>query len=171
MLVLRYAAVLAIAAWTGGLLALGAIVAPAIFDVVALRHVAEGRVLSGAIFGEALRRFHLVTYGCGGVLLLALVDPRRARSAPAPILGALRPRHADARGDALLRPRPLEPIEQVQQEVGPGVAPSSLAQGSAAGRVRPAARAVDLDPARAGAVVARRRAAHLLGAHAELEKP
>ena len=37
MLVLRFATVLAIAVWIGGLLALGAVAAPAIFDVVALR--------------------------------------------------------------------------------------------------------------------------------------
>ena len=86
MLALRYGAVLAIAVWAGGLLALGAIVAPAIFDVVALRQVPEGRVLAGAIFGEAFRRFHLVGYGCGAVLLLslgirAILGPRPRRFA------------------------------------------------------------------------------------------
>jgi hypothetical protein len=30
-------------------------------------------VLAGAIFGETLRRFHFVSYGAGGLLLLTLV--------------------------------------------------------------------------------------------------
>jgi hypothetical protein len=126
MLALRYAAVLAIAVWAGGLLALGAIVAPAIFEVIALRHVAEGRVLSGAIFGEAFRRFHLVTYGCGGVLLLSLVIRR--------ILGP-RPRRFAVRfgiatlmlAASLYSGLVISPsIATIQQQVGPGVAVVSL---------------------------------------------
>jgi hypothetical protein len=73
MLALRYAALLALVVWVGGLLALGAIAAPAIFDVTAWRHTLDGRVLAGAIFGETLRRFHFVSYGAGGLLLLTLV--------------------------------------------------------------------------------------------------
>ena len=86
MLVLRFATVLAIAVWIGGLLALGAIAAPAIFEVVSLRQVPDGRMLSGAIFGEVLRRFHLVSYGCGAVILDRALHPRRARAASAPVL-------------------------------------------------------------------------------------
>lgn len=84
MLALRYAALLALVVWVGGLLALGAIAAPAIFDVTAWRHTADGRALAGAIFGETLRRFHLVSYAAGALLLLTLI----ARA----ILGP-RPRH------------------------------------------------------------------------------
>ncbi len=73
MLALRYAALLALVVWVGGLLALGAIAAPAIFDVTAWRHTPDGRVLAGAIFGETLRRFHFVSYAAGGLLLLTLV--------------------------------------------------------------------------------------------------
>jgi hypothetical protein len=127
MLALRYAAVLAIAVWTGGLLALGAIVAPAVFDVVALRQVAEGRVLSGAIFGEAFRRFHLVAYGCGAVLLLSLVIRR--------ILGPRPRRFAVRFGIATLMLAASlysglvisTSIATIQQQVGPGVAVVSLA--------------------------------------------
>jgi hypothetical protein len=72
MLALRYAALLALVVWVGGLLALGAIAAPAIFDVTAWRHTTDGRVLAGAIFGETLRRFHFVSYAAGGLLLLTL---------------------------------------------------------------------------------------------------
>ena len=65
MLALRYAGLLALTVWVGGLLALGAIAAPAIFDVLAARQVADDRVLAGAIFGEILRRFHLLSYAAG----------------------------------------------------------------------------------------------------------
>jgi hypothetical protein len=73
MLALRYAALLTLVVWIGGLVALGAIAAPAIFDVLAAREAADGRLLAGAVFGETLRRFHLVTYAAGGLLMLTLV--------------------------------------------------------------------------------------------------
>lgn len=73
MVALRYAALLALTVWVGGLAVLGGIAAPSIFDVTAARQVADGRLLAGAIFGEALRRFHLLSYACGGVLLAALL--------------------------------------------------------------------------------------------------
>lgn len=73
MFALRYAALLAAALWAGGLLALGAIAAPSIFDTVAARGVSEGRVLAGAIFGEILRRFHLLSYAAGAIIICSLV--------------------------------------------------------------------------------------------------
>jgi uncharacterized membrane protein len=86
MLALRYAGLLAVAVWIGGWLALGAVAFPGIFDVIALRHVQDGRVLSGAIVGEVLRRFHLAVYACGAVVLVslaarALLGPRPRRFA------------------------------------------------------------------------------------------
>src|SRR5882672_12705151 len=88
MLVLRYAGVLALTLWVGGLLVLGAIAAPSIFDVLAVRHVADDRVLAGAIFGETLRRFHLLSYVCGFVLLATLLA--RGILGPRPIWFAAR---------------------------------------------------------------------------------
>ena len=81
MLALRFAGLLALAVWVGGLVALGAIAAPAIFDVVTLRQIADGRTVSGAIFGEILRRFHLVAYACaagviGSLIIRAVLGPR-----------------------------------------------------------------------------------------------
>jgi hypothetical protein len=73
MLALRYAALLMLVVWVGGLVALGAVAAPEIFAVLAAREAADGRLLAGAVFGETLRRFHFVTYSAGGVLLLTLV--------------------------------------------------------------------------------------------------
>ncbi len=71
MLALRYAALLALVVWVGGLVALGAFAAPAAFDVIGPRGP-DGRALAGAVFGETLRRFHLATYLCGAVILVSL---------------------------------------------------------------------------------------------------
>ncbi len=129
MVVLRFATVLAIAAWIGGLVALGAIAAPAIFEVVSLRQIPDARMVSGAIFGEILRRFHLVSYACGGLILLSLA----ARA----VLGP-RPRRFAARFGlaALMLAATLYSgliisgsIERVQHAIGVGVAPSSLPVG------------------------------------------
>jgi hypothetical protein len=73
MLALRYVCLLALTLWVGGLFVLGGIAAPAIFDVLAARQVADGRLVAGAIFGEVLRRFHLLSYLCGAVVLGALM--------------------------------------------------------------------------------------------------
>jgi uncharacterized protein DUF4149 len=72
MLALRYAAVLALVVWIGGLVALGALAAPAAFEVLGTRG-AEGRALAGSVVGETLRRFNLVTYVCAAVVLLSLM--------------------------------------------------------------------------------------------------
>ena len=72
MLALRYAAVLALVVWIGGLVALGALAAPAAFEVLGGRG-AEGRALAGSVVGETLRRFNLVTYVCAAVVLLSLM--------------------------------------------------------------------------------------------------
>lgn len=88
MFALRFAAVLAAALWGGGLLTLGMIAAPSIFDTIATRGVSDGRVLAGAIFGESLRRFHAVSYACGGVIGASLV--LRAALGPRPAHVGLR---------------------------------------------------------------------------------
>jgi hypothetical protein len=88
MLALRYAGLLALTLWVGGLVVLGAIGAPAIFEVLAVRHVAGDRVIAGAIFGEILGRFHLLAYACGVVLLGSLLA--RGVMGPRPIMFAVR---------------------------------------------------------------------------------
>lgn len=72
MLALRFAGLLGAAVWFGGLLALGAVAAPAIFDVLRAQ-AADGSALAGAAFGEVLRRFHFVSYVCGAVIIGSLV--------------------------------------------------------------------------------------------------
>lgn len=88
MLALRYAALLAVAIWVGGLLGVGGIAAPAVFEVLDARAPAEGRMLAGAIGGEILRRFHLVSYACGAVVLISLAA--RAVLGPRPRRFAIR---------------------------------------------------------------------------------
>ena len=124
MLALRYTSLVALAIWVGGLLGLGAVAAPAIFDTIAAQRTPDGRVLAGAIFGEVLRRFHLVMYGCGIVVFLTLGT--RAILGPRPRRFALRTALALAMlvfvlySGLVVSPR----IAQLQQEVR--VAPSSL---------------------------------------------
>lgn len=129
MLALRYASLLALVVWVGGLLVLGAIGAPSIFDVLALRQAGDGRVLAGAIFGETLRRFHLLSYACGAVLLAtilarAVLGPRPRRFAIRAAL-ALVMLAATAYSGLVVSAR----IAQVQTAVGVAVAPSSLPDG------------------------------------------
>ena len=124
MLALRYAGVLALTIWVGGLLVLGAIAAPSIFDVLALRHVADDRLVAGAIFGEILQRFHLLSYVCGAVVLLTLV--MRGVMGPRPIwfaarIGAAFLMLAATAYSGLVVSRQ---IARLQSEIG--VAPSSL---------------------------------------------
>jgi hypothetical protein len=122
----RFAALLAIAVWIGGLLALGAIAAPAIFDVTAARGVADARLLAGAIFGEVLRRFHLVAYACGGLLLLTLLA--RAVLGPRPRRFALRCGIAAVMLGAAFYAGAVvhQRLDALQREIGVNVSASSL---------------------------------------------
>lgn len=127
MLVLRYAALLALVVWVGGLLALGGIAAPSIFDVVAEKQLPNGRLLSGALFGEILRRFTVVSYAAGALLLLTLLARR--------ILGPRPHRFAWRAGIVVVMLAATayaslavgSRVEQLQREIG--VAPSSLPEG------------------------------------------
>src|SRR5687767_9225381 len=81
MLALRYAYVLALVVWLGGMAALGAIVAPATFQVLQASAPDIGRALAGELFGQILARFHYVAYACGGIMLvsitaIAILGPR-----------------------------------------------------------------------------------------------
>jgi hypothetical protein len=129
MLALRFAALLMIVIWVGGLLTLGAIAAPAIFAVLAATEPGPGRALSGALFAEILRRFHLLSYAAGGLLLATLILRRILGPAPrrfawraglaTVMLGAA------AYSGIVVSGR----IGQLQRDIG--VAPSSLPEGDA----------------------------------------
>jgi hypothetical protein len=88
MLALRFAAVLGLVFWVGGLAVLGGIAAPALFEALGAARGPEGRALAGAAFGAALERFQFASYICAGIILGSLV--LRA------VLGP-RPRHFAAR--------------------------------------------------------------------------
>jgi Domain of unknown function (DUF4149) len=125
MLVLRYAAVLMLVVWVGGIAVLGGIVAPAVFDVIARHNIAKGNLLAGAVFGDILRRFHTVSYVVGTALLLTLVvrailgpRPRRFAWRAALVLVMLA---TSVYAGVGIRGR----IERLQNEAG--VPPSSLA--------------------------------------------
>jgi len=75
MVALRYVYVLALAVWLGGMAVLGAIVAPATFQVLQAS-AANGRALAGELFGTILAWFHTVAYAAGTVLLLTLIARR-----------------------------------------------------------------------------------------------
>ena len=72
MLALRYLYVLALGIWLGGMVVLGAIVAPATFQVLQASAPENGRALAGELFGTILVRFHYVAYACGAILLVSI---------------------------------------------------------------------------------------------------
>ena len=129
MLALRYAALLALTVWVGGLVALGAVAAPSMFDVLAARQVADARALAGAIFGETLRRFHLISYVCGAVIVCSLAA--RAILGPRPRRFAVRMAitvvilTASLYSGLAITPR----IDRLRRDIG--VSPSSLPAGDA----------------------------------------
>jgi uncharacterized protein DUF4149 len=128
MLALRYAAVLALLVWVGGLFTLGAVVAPSAFDVLGAGG-GDGRVLAGAVFGETLRRFHLVSYGCAAVLLASLMargvlGPRPRRFAIRLVVAGMMVGSSAWIGQVI-----APQIVRAQRDIG--VAPSSLPEGDA----------------------------------------
>jgi uncharacterized membrane protein len=83
MLALRYVYVLALVVWLGGMVLLGAIVAPTTFEVLQASEPIAGRALAGDLFGAILGRFHYVAYAAGAVLwltlaVMAVLGPRPA---------------------------------------------------------------------------------------------
>jgi uncharacterized membrane protein len=123
MLALRYAALLALAVWVGGLITLGAVAAPAIFDELGAAGN-DGRFRAGQVFGEILRRFHSVAYGCAAVIVTSLgaravLGPRPRRFAIRASIAALM-LAATAWTGLVMLPR----AAQAQKEIGR--VPSSL---------------------------------------------
>jgi len=64
---------IALSLWLGGLLAIGALVAPTAFHILRdspLLTLPQANALAGQIVGGSLRFFTFLCYGCGAVLLL-----------------------------------------------------------------------------------------------------
>ena len=72
MRAVRYVYILALVVWLGGMVVLGAIVAPTTFQVLQASEPVTGRELGGAVFTTILERFHYVAYGSGILLLFTL---------------------------------------------------------------------------------------------------
>ena len=73
MIALRYVYVVALAIWVGGLITLGSIVAPSAFAVLEPQVGAAQQSLAATLVGEVLRRFHLLAYVAGALLLSTLL--------------------------------------------------------------------------------------------------
>ena len=126
MIALRYAYVLALVVWLGGMVVLGAVVAPSVFQVLQARSPEAGRILAGAVFGTALDRFHYVAYACGGVILITLIvmavlGPRPAAFAVRTAVVSTMLAVALYSGLVVLRS-----VDHLQREIGENVSPSSL---------------------------------------------
>jgi uncharacterized membrane protein len=128
VLALRYVYVLALALWLGGMVVLGAVVAPTTFQVLQASVPDSGRLLGGAVFGAILSRFHYVAYGAGAATLvslaaMALLGPRPRGFAARSAIVTLMLLVALYSGFVVLRE-----VDTIQQEGG---LPSSLAAGDA----------------------------------------
>lgn len=83
MLALRYVYVLTLVIWLGGMVILGALVAPTTFQILQSLEPSTGRALAGELFGETLSRFHYIAYGAGSLMLVTLMAMARIARRPA----------------------------------------------------------------------------------------
>jgi uncharacterized membrane protein len=72
MLALRYVYVFALVVWLGGMIVLGALVAPTTFQILQAAEPIGGRELAGEVFGAVIARFHYLAYAAGALLLVSL---------------------------------------------------------------------------------------------------
>ena len=129
MLALRYVYVLALVVWLGGMVLLGALVAPTTFEVLQANEPVAGRALAGDLFGAILSRFHYVAYAAGAILLvtlavMAILGPRPASYAIRSAIIVVMLGVAVYSGFVVLRR-----VEAIQLEVGR--LPSQLPAGDA----------------------------------------
>jgi uncharacterized membrane protein len=73
MTALRYAYVIALVVWLGGMITIAGVVAPATFSALERVEPDVGRTRAAAVVGEVLRRFHVVSYLAAAVLLATLI--------------------------------------------------------------------------------------------------
>ena len=153
MLALRYAAVLALTLWIGGLAAIGAFAAPAAFDVLGAGG-SDGRAAAGAVVGEALTRFQAAIYVCSAVLVASLairavLGPRPRRFAVRITL-ALTMAGAAAWSGLVLFPQ----IEQTRRAVGsPSALPEDDPRRAAFGRLHGLSTSLQVVPLLGGLVL------------------
>lgn len=131
MSVVRFLHAFALAVWLGGMAVLGAVVAPATFQVLQARSGVSGRVLAAAVFGTILDRFQLVAYVCAAVVLVTLAvmafGARQMRAEGYAVRGALA---AAMLAVALYMGMSLYPeVNRIQAAIGADVSPSTLDAG------------------------------------------
>ena len=85
---LRYVALVALAVWVGGLVALGTVAAPALFAAIEAQNTPGGRELAGVLFGAVFSRFQYLAWALGLALLISL--GARAALGPRPRRFAVR---------------------------------------------------------------------------------
>jgi hypothetical protein len=73
---LRFAALLLLGVWIGGLVALGGIAAPSIFSVLEGLDPPSGRDTAGRVFGAVFEQFQRFSWVLGAILLLLLMARR-----------------------------------------------------------------------------------------------
>lgn len=88
MSLLRFASLLILALWVGGLAVLGGLGAPTIFEVLETHDPASGRILAGELFGTLFAAFQRLAWLLGGLLIVLLI--LRAVLGPRPRLFAVR---------------------------------------------------------------------------------
>jgi hypothetical protein len=81
---LRFASLLTLAVWVGGIVVLGGVGAPALFAALESRDTAGGRMLAAELFGEMFVRFQHLAWALGGVLVLLLILRRVLGPRPRP---------------------------------------------------------------------------------------
>jgi uncharacterized membrane protein len=86
MLALRFLYMLALVVWLGGMVVLGAVVAPSTFQVLQLLEPESGRALAGEVFGTSLARFAYVSYGAAGIMIVTLTVMAVLGPRPRPFL-------------------------------------------------------------------------------------
>jgi Domain of unknown function (DUF4149) len=71
-MLLRFASLLILVVWIGGLATLGFVGAPAVFEALEQQDPANGRTLAALTFGAILSRFHRVSWILGAVFMAVL---------------------------------------------------------------------------------------------------
>jgi uncharacterized membrane protein len=88
MSLLRFCAVVALALWVGGMVALGGLTAPTLFQVLEAQQGAAGRETAARLFGVVFDTFIRATWVLGGLVMASL--GLRAALGPRPKRMALR---------------------------------------------------------------------------------
>ena len=78
----RYLAIVALAIWIGGWIALGGVAAPTLFSTLGAHDPLQGRATAGVAFGAIFHRFQQISWGLAGVVLISLFT--RAALGPRP---------------------------------------------------------------------------------------